>query len=71
MYRQSPAQIELQVLYGKIEISLLHLPFLEDGEIQSAAIDGKPTAFHQQISEVVFSSPTHLQQGSRLVLQRG
>ncbi|HEX9018357.1 MAG TPA: GH116 family glycosyl-hydrolase, partial [Anaerolineaceae bacterium] len=39
IYRQSPERVEIEVLYGALEIQRLALPFLKNG-ITSAALDG-------------------------------
>lgn len=70
MYRQSPNQVELEVLYGELEIRRLRLPFLKEDEIESAAVDGKPAAFRQQSGEITFNDTAILRKDSRLVLQR-
>ena len=70
MYRQAPDQIELEVLYGEIQISHLRLPFLKDEEIKSATVDGKPADFRQQAGEITFNDTAILRKDSRLVLRR-
>ncbi|MBE0699582.1 MAG: hypothetical protein IH586_21875 [Anaerolineaceae bacterium] len=69
-YRQSSSAIELEVLYGRLELGSLHLPFLAEGEIETARVDDQTIDFRQQAGEIIFTNPIRLGKDSRLVLKR-
>lgn len=71
IYRQSPGEIMLEVLYGELELNRLSLPFLASGEVRLVTVDGQPGEFQQEGDEVVFPRPLLLRRGSQLVLSRG
>jgi len=70
MYRQSPKQVEVEVLYGEIQLSRLHLPFLGEGEVAGVAVAGTAAPFEQQAGTVLFASPAQVRRGEKLVVKR-
>jgi non-lysosomal glucosylceramidase len=70
MYRQDNQQIELELLYGELEIEQLNLPFLQADGIAAAALDGHTLEFRQAGAAVIFPSPVKIRRSSRLVLTR-
>jgi non-lysosomal glucosylceramidase len=71
IYRQEKRAIELELLYGELEIQQLNLPFLSGGEITAVGLDDQPLEYRQENGSVIFSAPSNIRRGSRLTLQRG
>jgi uncharacterized protein (DUF608 family) len=65
VYRQTPGNAEIEVLYGTLEIQHLRLPALS--QVKTASVDGKETEFTQVDGEVTFAAPLTLHKGSRAV----
>ena len=60
-------QIELEVLYGELEIEKLKLPFIENEEIKS--INNNLVKFEKDGEIIKFAQPVKIEEGNILVLE--
>ncbi|MFN2203881.1 MAG: GH116 family glycosyl-hydrolase, partial [Caldilineaceae bacterium] len=44
-FRMGPGRTELRVMYGRLEIQSLRLPFLDADDIRSVTVDGEPVGY--------------------------
>lgn len=70
MYRQSPAQVTLEVLYGSLELQRMDLPFLQAGEIIRVSHRGSPLKFRQEKGAILLDLPAALLKGDTLIFER-
>ena len=70
VYCQDSSRIEIEVLYGTLELRELRLPFLAPGEIRQVQAAGRAAAFRQSADAVLLSEPVRLAPGTVLALTR-
>jgi len=62
---------ELQVLYGELALSTLHLPSSGEREAQSVSVGGKAIAYEQHECEIRFREPVSIGRGESLIVRFG
>jgi hypothetical protein len=70
IYRQSPTAVALEVLYGELQLSRLHLPCLQHTLVQEGVLNGHSIPLKCQDGLVSFPNQLHLFRGDCLSLNR-
>ena len=69
-YCQSQEVVELEVLYGRLELRRLRLPFLQEGEVKAVRVGGQPVTFTQVDGELVFNKAVRVGGDAKLSVVR-
>jgi len=68
-FESDPAGAELRLLYGRLELAALDLPFLTGQPVSRATLDGMPVTFQQEAGRVAFEGRLRIEEGQVLRLE--
>jgi uncharacterized protein (DUF608 family) len=66
----TPDQVELHVLYGRLPLTTLRLPFVEERAVQGVRVGETTVAFTQQGGDIILDAPATVQAGQALTVVR-
>ncbi len=69
IFKATAEKITLSVLYGKLSIGTLSLPFIKGRKAASLSLAGAPAAFRQDGTDITFDTPVAIEAGSSLVIE--